>query len=241
MSLLRAPSVALLGLLLGLLGCSLGDKSATHDSGVCTPGPDLCDLRDTDCDGNVDEDQPATTVWPDADADGYGDTSAASIAICGTLLGYVPNSEDCDDTDPTVHPTAWDGCDSEDTDCDGDVDEDDPPYELWPDADGDGQGDAEADSRLTCVWSSADATNNLDCDDSDLDVFLGAPEICDSQDNDCDGAVDEDNVCGDARFGTTAHAQQGWSDASGSGHFTPSQPGAQPTQGTRPSRDGTPL
>jgi hypothetical protein len=35
-----------------------------------------------------------------------------------------------------------------------------------------------------------------DCDDADPLTYTGATEVCDSLDNDCDGAVDEGNVCG---------------------------------------------
>ncbi len=38
---------------------------------------------------------------------------------------------------------------------------------------------------------------SVDCDDSDPDVNPDASEICNQIDDDCDGATDEDNVCGE--------------------------------------------
>jgi hypothetical protein len=52
---------------------------------------------------------------------------------------------------------------------------------IDPNADNDGDG-----------FSSAEG----DCDDTNPDTYPGAPEICDGENNDCDGGIDEDAVDG---------------------------------------------
>ncbi len=69
------------------------------------------------------------------------------------------------------------------------------------DADGDGASAAE------------------DCDDSDATVHPGAAERCDGVDNDCDGAVDDDDTGLDP-----ASAQAGFADADGDGFGDPDAP-----------------
>ena len=79
--------------------------------------------------------------------------------------------DDCDDSDPAVYPGAeeepYDGVDQ---DCDGDD---------LTDVDGDGFDGGEGGD---------------DCADDNPDVNPDAEEICDGHDNDCDGALGEDEV-----------------------------------------------
>jgi len=87
----------------------------TCAGGTCQPcasETELCDGRDNDCNGRVDEGH-------DADNDGF--------TWCG---GGRPELADCVPDDGDIHPTAQgdrgsgEPCDGRDNDCDGEVDED---------------------------------------------------------------------------------------------------------------------
>jgi len=89
------------------------------------PGADeYCDGVDTDCDGTLDEDDAldALTWHEDHDGDGYGDP-LSSYEACAVPPGYVDNIDDCDDTDPSIRPSAIETHDAQDEDCDGYYDE----------------------------------------------------------------------------------------------------------------------
>jgi hypothetical protein len=63
---------------------------------------------------------------------------------------------------------------------------------TYRDADGDGYGDATVTSSgCSTTPPSGYVTNSSDCDDTDSGVYPGAAETCDSEDDDCDGTVDE--------------------------------------------------
>ncbi len=99
--------------------------------------------------------------------------------------------EDCDDDNPFIYPGAADDeCDGLDNDCDDEIDED-VALSAYADEDGDGFGDP------TRAMSGCDApdtyvSDGTDCDDGQATVYPGADEVCDEQDNDCDGEADED-------------------------------------------------
>lgn len=77
----------------------------------------------------------------------------------------VSAAEDCDDGDPSLGgPTAWH-------------------------ADGDGDGYGAAGSQVACGAPSGTVADGSDCDDADAATHPGAPERCDDQDADCDGAT----------------------------------------------------
>jgi hypothetical protein len=161
------------------------------------PGADeYCNGRDDDCDGETDEDTvDAETRWyPDADGDGFGDPGEVLIQ-CSQPTGYVLDSTDCDDSDPSINPDANEYCDGADNDCDGFVDEDDAVdgVDWYADTDGDGYGDA-SDSEYACYQPTGYVADDSDCDDTDASQHPGAYEYCNGEDDDCDGAVDEDDA-----------------------------------------------
>jgi len=177
------------------LACG-GDDCDDGDDDVNPDADEVCDGEDNDCDGTVDEDDAidASTWYLDDDGDGYGDPAVTDEA-CDAPAGYVGNDEDCDDGDGDANPGADEYCDGHDDDCDGDVDEDDAvDASTWyHDGDGDGYGDP-ADSVEACDQPADHVANAEDCDDGDGAVNPDADEVCDGEDNDCDGTVDEDDA-----------------------------------------------
>ena len=98
--------------------------------------------------------------------------------------------DDCDDTDPNIHPNATEICDNIDNNCDANIDEG-VTTTFYTDGDGDGFGD-ENKQFESCVLEEGSVEIAGDCNDEDVEIHPDAIEICDDIDNNCDDIVDED-------------------------------------------------
>jgi hypothetical protein len=164
---------------------SCGEDCDDTRRGTNSNVPEVCDGRDNDCDGRVDE-EVAVGGFVDADRDLHGDAEA-SISGCPGWPGVSASSLDCDDADPTINRPQTEIFDGKDNDCDGRIDEN-VQLALWyPDLDGDGFGNLRASTDA--VASDRPVPNRsllpFDCDDTDPLRSPSAEERCNARDDDC--------------------------------------------------------
>ena len=189
------------------------DDCDDSDAAVSPDATEQCNESDDNCNGVADDGAEDAVWYFDSDGDGYGD-AGVTFEDCVAPTGYVAEAGDCDDVSAEVFPDAPELCDGLDNDCDGaiDLDDDDAVEEtFYTDADGDGFGDNSAEV-VACGQPDGTSRQGDDCDDVDATVNPSADELCNEEDDDCDGLVDDDDTVVDPPVWLTDADGDGFGD-----------------------------
>jgi len=163
----------------GVTHCSVGGPTCQQS---VQPSPEMCDGKDNDCDGLVDEDFPERNT----------SCSDGKLGVCAGTGTFVCNSGGtgtmCVITAPGQTATA-EQCNGLDDNCDGNVDEGDP-----------GGGSACSTGLLGACAAGVKhcSAGALSCQQS-VQAF---PETCNGLDDNCNGSIDEGNPGGGAACDT---------------------------------------
>jgi hypothetical protein len=156
---------------------SIAGDCNDNDAKIYPGAPELCNKRDDNCNGMIDEGLPIVTYYTDADGDGHGVAGGKSVMDCAPPPGFGVGMDDCDDTKNYVYPGALELCNYIDDNCNGQVDE---------------------GARLACGvgWC-----RRLGAGCNTTSCTPGAPraEVCNAFDDDCDGVNDngtDAQLCG---------------------------------------------
>jgi hypothetical protein len=167
------------------------DDCAPLDPDMNADAVELCDGIDNNCNGKLDE------GFDDTDGDGLADCVDDDDDGDGE-----PDIIDCGPTDPEINHSAKEICDGKDNNCNGQTDE---PGSagctfFYKDKDDDGWGMANKSFCLCGPNDEYSATQPGDCDDSTWAINPEGSEVCNNQDDDCDGIKDNPGSLGCKKY-----------------------------------------
>ncbi len=151
---------------------------------------ELCNLIDDNCNGIIDEGLALFTLFRDLDEDTFGNDTDFITSCLEYISGFVLDSTDCNDTNALIFPGAEELCNYLDDDCDGITDDNVTFIQSFIDADNDNFGNPDIDS-IACEIPPGYVLSNTDCNDTNPDIYPGAPELLNGLDDDCDQIADE--------------------------------------------------
>jgi len=154
------------------------DCDDTRDT-VHPGAAEVCNNLDDNCNGAVDD-----GIASQATSCGIGACASAGELACtgGSMVDSCQPGMPSDET-----------CDGIDNNCNGAVDEG-VQLTFYRDGDGDTYGNAGITTQ-GCSAPSGYVDNGTDCDDTVASTHPAALEACNQTDDNCDGAVDEGDVC----------------------------------------------
>jgi hypothetical protein len=153
----------------------IGDCDETS-AAINPSASEVCDGKDNNCDGTVDENNATGCVvrYYDGDQDGYG--ISLNACTCASNAPYTASQAgDCNDTDANMNPGKTEKCDNIDNDCNAKVDEG-----------CNKDGDQFCDKNMVVVGTpNVCVLGGGDCDDTDPNTSPAGNEVCDGKDNNC--------------------------------------------------------
>ena len=93
-----------------------------NNQNIYPAAAEVCNNLDDNCNTSIDEGLLFITYYADLDGDGAGNLVNTTIA-CAQPNGYVTNPTDCNDSNPTIYPSASETCNGTDDNCNTSSDE----------------------------------------------------------------------------------------------------------------------
>ncbi len=154
-----------------------GERACDQECSARWPEAETCNGIDDDCDGQTDEDLLRSPC-----------DITNEIGTCKGLTLCVGGRMTCDGKEAVPEV-----CNGLDDDCNGIADDEDTDgcFPHYLDMDGDGFGILDDQKCLCGPKGNYRATKAGDCNDQDPQAYPGATEICNGQDDNCDGRIDE--------------------------------------------------